>query len=411
MSQRLIIAIGISAFVGVLLLVALNVFAAFQRGPVSSPVTGTRPSPGATIGAPATPSAKPGGTPGSASPSLVATPSSGRSPSSGPVGVEANQSAGTVTLTITAPEALEVSSPAVCEWAADEPLRVEQIVSVQDAVLEINGERVALQVRTAAVTDPTSERAPFLIRRLTGTGAGQRAPYGVSSPAEGEYTIEPDSTTGTMTFKGLGTAAATIPADLLPVRRSIYGRPLGDSASWREIDAILTWRCDGAPAGFAPTPAQPTASPDDPAGLRAPDVSLVLGGDRRPGTAGCLEAATSQDGQHTGGDECESAWVAPAYLPPVLAARVGTRIGVSLEPGWRIAAWNIRASTVADVEATLGKPARSVVLFRGDATDPVRSLGFRAPPNGTWIVRATLETRGPGSATARTTYFFLVRSS
>ncbi len=413
MSQRLIIAIGISGLMGIVLLVGLNVLAAVQRGPTASPGTGTRPTPSATLRSSAPPSSPP-------RTAAVATPATATptrpSPSPAAAALEADQSAGTLSVTISAPNAVELTAPAVCEWAADQPLRVAQVVTVPDAALEVRGERISLQIRPAATQSPDTAPAALLIRRLAATNAAQRAAYGptVANESVVEVQAAPDAASGTMTFEKVGTMADTVPPDQLPVRRTIYAQPLGNEDSARLIGGTISWQCQAAPADFSPTPSEPSAAPSsssDPSALRAPTVSLVLGNARRRGTAGCLQAATSEDGQRTGGDECPSAWVAPADLPAVLEVRAGTRIGVSPQSGWRIGKWEIRASTVVDVEATLGRPRASVLLFRGEASDPVGSLGFRAPAAGTWIVRATLDTEGPGSATARTTYFFVLRTS
>lgn len=413
MSQRLIIAIGISGFVGVLLLVALNVLNAFQGGPTPSARIGVGPtaSPTPTLTAatstPSTSSAGPTESGTGVSPSPT-----GGSPSPSPGDLGEGQSAGTLTVTLAAPVAAELTSDAVCEWAADEPLRVEQVVTVQDAPLEVKGERIEVQLL------PADRGGRFLIGRLATTGGTQHAPYGPTRKTPGKIQTETgaDAAGGTLTFSAIGTTAGSVPPDLLPVKRSLFGQPFGNVAGARQISGTVAWQCQAAPAGYQPGPPTPSSSPlpsNAPTALHVPPVTLTaaVSGRRQSGFSACIDEVTSRDGSESSSDQCVTAWMPPDDYPATLSMRAGGRLLLAPEQGWRLKSWSVRGSPLADVEATLGKPRKNLLLFQGDRSGaPVGAVFFKAPSAGTWILRAKIATDGPDKATAQSTYFFIVQT-
>jgi hypothetical protein len=411
MSQRLIIAIGISGFIGVVLLVVLNVVNAFQAAPTASPRVGAGPTPTPTlIAATMTPSPSSLG-PTASGTGAYASPTAG-GPTSSPSDLGEGQSPGSVTLTLAAPLGAQVKSDAVCEWAQDQPLRVQQVATVQDAAIEVNGEPIEVQVM------PLDRGGRFLISRLATTSGPQHAPYGPTRKTPGTIATETgaDGASGTLTFGGIGTTAGSVPPDLLPVKRAVFGQPFGNDAGAKQIRGTLAWQCQPSPTGYQPVPSQPSPSPlpsNDPSALHVPAMTMAsTTGHRQTGFSSCRDEVTSPDGSQTTSDQCVTAWLSPDDYPATLTLRSGGRIVLAAEQGWRLRSWTVRASQIADVEATLGKPKRNVLLFQGDrAAAPVGAVFFKAPTSGTWILRATVATNGPDKATAQTTYFFIVKAT
>ena len=399
MSQRLIIAIGISGFAGLVLLIALNVMSVLQRGPTASPSIAARPS--ATA-----PAATPGRTsPGSSASPTARTPvpSASGAGSPAPSGEPGRgEAAGTLTLSIAPPVDVRLTVAATCTWAPDQPLRVARVTSGSDPGFAARGEPLVVEIDTDDAT------TPFLLARRPTDGA-QVAAYGRTTATRQSVRIatEGDRTRGTVTFRELGTNEATIPVELLPLPRADYARPLGGNDDARRITGEAAWTCEGAPVGFEPGPPEPSPS----ATPRLPTVALAGAGRTRDGVATCPRG-TAQDGTPIE-PQCDHAWPAPDAYPGTLVVPRATRVVLSTSEGWRIADWKVQLASLADVEATRGKPERDTVVFEGSEPGaPVRSLFFRSPGRGTWIVRATLTLDGPGDAALQsTTWYFLVRST
>lgn len=415
MSQRLIVAIGISGFVGVLLLVALNVLTLLPAGPAANPRIGARPTPSPTVVSSAPPSSRVSATPGASGTAggASATPqrtSGGPTETPAPTAITGSaqdQSAGEISLRIDSPLGVQLTSAAVCAWAADPPLRVAEIRSAEGAALDVAGERVSI------VVTPGSATVPVLISRA-GSGASARAPYGISAANPTGVTIsgETDRHLGEAAFHGLRTTSDAIPPDRLPVRRAVYAQPLGGQATAEAIDGAVSWQCGAAPAGYEPRPTEPSASASPSTAREGyPRVTLTAAsGLFQAGVPWC-GSTTAADGT-TSTESCDSAWPAPLDYPDSLPAGRGTPLRIIPESGWRIASWNVTEATQADVEANLGKPTREIALATGARRgSPVGSLLFRAPATGIWIIRARLTADGPGRSEATTTWFFLIRAT
>lgn len=413
MSQRLIVAIGISAVVGVLLLIALNLVTLLRGGPAASPGIGSRPTPSLIAAGSTAPSgsltpATPSG--GSFTPSAT---SGGPTATPGPTavaGLAENESSGEISLRVDAPLDVRLTAAAVCAWARDVPLRVAEVRSAKGAALVVGGEQVSLVVK------PDDHTAPLLLSRA-GTGAKARAAYGITraGPAGVAISGETDRHLGEAAFHGLGPVTDEIPPDQLPVRRTVYGQPLGNKANAKQITGGVSWQCGESPPGYQPGPAEPSPSPGAPAvpaeSDRYPRITLTgAGGLTQAGVPWC-GSTTASDGTAVT-DTCASEWPAPADYPTALVVPRATRLQVTPQSGWKIASWSVRESTQSDVDTNGGKPKADILLFTGDrGGSPVTALFFRAPGTGTWIIRARLVADGPGQSDATTTWFFLVRAT
>lgn len=396
MSQRLIIAIGISGLVGIVLLILLNVLNAFQASPTSSPRVASGPTPTATLSAS---SSVPSPTP--TAPPATAPPTASSSPGAVP---GAGESAGTMTLRIDPPVDFELSVATTCGWAPDQPLRVRDLSSINGPVLVVRGERLKVFVR------PDEPEAALALLRTAADGT-ERADY-AQTRATGDavtLTTAGDHAHGTATFHGLGTNASRVPVERLPMKRAIFGQPLGNKADARLINGSVDWTCEPAPAGYQPSPPEPTPVPQGDQ-MQVPTISLSGAGRSRDGVAPCPQGTTAAG--TVSKPDCGFFWPAPDDYPGTLVVPRNARLLLTAESGWRIAAWSVRISTLADVEATLGDPKSKKVLFAGSKRNaPVPSLFFDAPAKGTWVIQADLTTDGTKKSTARATWFFLIRTT
>jgi hypothetical protein len=334
-------------------------------------------------GATSTPSGPAAGTPSAGTPTSVATRG---------VALAENESEGAVTLRISS-HGLSVERRAICTWSSFAPNGVSH-VDTDTGGIDLFGETVTARIglRDALPAEP----------HLSLVREGRRASYTARGTTLTEAAVADDGTSGRMAFSGLVPAIAEIAANHLTAPRSEMGAPLGGDPAALVLDGDITWTCGPASPEHRPGPMQTPP----PSFASPPGLELVAGAERRSGAAPCTPTGTREDGVDVF-EDCPYLIPPPARLPAALFTEPGSPLTLRTADGWSLQSVAVSAAGYDAVEAGLGEPAGG--WTRLDAGAGTASGTVPAPADGFWLLRAEAALAGPELATARATWYFVLR--
>lgn len=339
------------------------------------------------------------------SPSPAPTPSSSSSPSpSSTVGpprpsvLYGDQSVGTLELTIHTPSEVTIAATGICQWTpvwpeGSRPIGPRVSSMTTTSPMEAFGESLSVDVLPRQV--PT----PFTIYRAS--PQGDSLPF--YAPRQGQLPLEAagrdDGAGGVYRYADL----TYEPAGIDP-----RSEPLGGDPAAERISASVSWACEPPTAGWTP---EPTVAEPEPSAQPLDLAPLVLtldgqGVDRTAsGTGGC-GSFTDRAGNEAG-DQCGSYFPSPSDYPPVVTARLDSELVLRPGEGWQLEDWDVRAYRVTDVDAARGdRPDFSIQLSQRAGATPTGELRFAAPPEGRYVLVASVTLDGEGPSAAQLPFFY-----